>query len=76
MVAGHKVERDELRMQIDSLCHEVAAIPAIKAERDALMSAGKMALDALVAESRTTESNVTLVRILTAITSLRQAGVQ
>ena len=47
MVAGHKVERDELRMQIDSLCHEVAAIPAIKEERDALAAVAKMALDAL-----------------------------
>ena len=68
--------KDEMQAEITRLKYEVDAIPAIKAERDALMSAGKMALDALVAESRTTECNVTLVRILTAITSLRQAGVQ
>ena len=42
----------------------------------ALKAAGKFALDALVSESRTTQSNVTLAKILTAITLLRKAGVQ
>lgn len=52
-----------------------AACAKIEAERDALMQAAKLALDALVAESRTTESNVTLARILTAIAALKKAGV-
>jgi len=42
----------------------------------ALKAAAKLALYALVAESRTTESNVTLARILTAIEELKKAGVQ
>lgn len=42
----------------------------------ALKSAAKLALYALISESRTTQSNVTLAKILTAITALRKAGVQ
>ena len=63
-------ERDAYQQVADTMA------AAHKVERDALAAAAKLALEALVAESRTTESNVTLVRILTAITSLRQAGVQ
>lgn len=45
-------------------------------DRADLAAAAKLALDALVAESRTTESNVTLAQILTSIRALRQSGVQ
>ena len=84
MAMQHKIERDELRMQIDSLCHEVDAIPAIKAERDALMSAAKLALDALaiaqnnLASSRAMLGGYTLVwdTYGTAIDTLRQAGIK
>ena len=44
-------------------------------DSNALMAAAKLALEALVAESRTTENNVTWARILTAITALKKAGV-
>ena len=66
-------ERDDAWLQNTALDARCAKL---EAERDALAAAGKLALEALVAESRTTESNVTLAQILTAITALRQAGVQ
>ena len=66
-------ERDDAWLQNTALDARCAKL---EIERDALAAAGKLALEALVAESRTTESNVTLAQILTAITALRQAGVQ
>ena len=71
---AHKLERDELRMQIDSLCHEVDAIPAIKAERDTLAAAGKLALEALSVSYPTVRSRLRAHN--KAIEELRQAGVQ
>ena len=91
MAMAHKVERDQLQKDFNAELSGNAKLREIiganggesmfefanrfVAERDALAAAAKLALDALVAESRTTESNVTLVRILTATTALRRAGV-
>jgi len=66
-------ERDEYRAKYNE-CYEV--LNDLIKERDEMLQAAKLALDALVAESRTTESNVTLARILTAIAALKKAGVQ
>jgi hypothetical protein len=68
---------DDLMAERDRLLYEVGAIPAIKAERDALMAAGKLALDFVEWVWR----DVTLNEFgedmrLNVEIALRQAGVQ
>jgi hypothetical protein len=72
MAMAHKVERDAL---FEIQRELMISLDACYLERESLAAAAKLALDALVAESRTTESNVTLARILSAIAALKKAGV-
>ena len=76
-------ERDELRAKVEAqedvitrLKYEVDAIPAIKAERDALAAAAKLALEALIESHTSDDGMAKWDRNKAAIASLRQAGVQ
>lgn len=79
-IAALTKERDALMAQLEKIeaKFETACNLALRvdAKNVNLKAAGKLALDALVAESRTTESNMTLARILTAISALKKVGVQ
>ena len=55
---------------------QLLKIEALTKERDELKAAAKLAMDALVYDTRDPMSNKDLARVLTAITALRQAGVQ
>ena len=55
-IAELTAERDALAAQLETLRYELDAIPAIKAERDALKDAAKLALDFIDLTRRGCES--------------------
>lgn len=69
-------ERDEYKLLGDAMAAAVEQNTELDARCAKLDAAGMLAIEVLVAKSRTNKSNVTLAQILTAITSPRQAGVQ
>ena len=75
LVSSISDQVEVLTKERDTLQYEVDAIPAIKAERDALMAAAKLAMDALTWRESADRLWV-YGQDIKAMKALREAGVQ
>ena len=71
--ANYKAENDRLMAEIAR--PESTIVSIMRAERDALMAAGKLALEACVGFSRAPMTQVEYLSLLRVIAALREAGV-